>query len=96
MNSRRFRIQDTEPGMVLAAPVIGSGGRVILMQNTVLTEKLIDRLQNWNVFVVDVCEAVDESLSYDEDQDSPFFPLPAVTEKQQQFMNSYLDTVNEL
>ena len=94
MNSRRFRIQDAEAGMVLSAPVVGDNGRVILTQNTVLTEKMIDRLQNWNIFVVDVQDEV--AVQQPDRPDMPFYPLPAVSDEQRKFVAAYLDIVTEV
>jgi hypothetical protein len=54
MLNRRFRIQDVEPGMILDKPAISAAGRVILTEGTVLTDKLIARLQNWDIYAVDI------------------------------------------
>lgn len=58
---KRYRLQDLEPGMVLGKTLLNEKGqvfidqgKVILQEGTVLTRELIDRLQNWNISVVDI------------------------------------------
>ena len=58
---KRYRLQDLEPGMVLGKTLLNEKGqvfidqgKVILQEGTVLTRELIDRLQNWNICVVDI------------------------------------------
>lgn len=58
---KRYRLQDLEPGMVLGKTILNEKGqvfmeqgKVILQEGTLLTRELIDRLQNWNIWVVDI------------------------------------------
>jgi len=51
---RQLPLNVLESGMVLAETVYSSGGMVLLTAGTVLTDELIDKLRDKNVFVVDI------------------------------------------
>lgn len=95
MVSRRYRIQDVEPGMVLAKPAIDHRKRVVLAEGTVLTEKLIDRLENWNIFVVDIFG--DEGNPLPEEPVLPTAAFAQPSEEklklQERFYSAYQDVV---
>ncbi|OGJ94166.1 MAG: hypothetical protein A2487_07740 [Candidatus Raymondbacteria bacterium RifOxyC12_full_50_8] len=50
---KRISVNEITEGMVLAKPVVGSGGNILLGEGTELRTTLISRLRNWGVpFVV--------------------------------------------
>jgi len=57
---KRIRIQDAQPGMRLGKPAMREDGTIMLDENIELTATLIERLKNWNIYVLDVlAEALD-------------------------------------
>ena len=92
MNSKRYRIQDVEPGMVLAEPAVAMNGRIVLSYGTVLNEKLIDRLQQWNIFAVDIIDKPNETI---DPKGAPTL-LPVITPEQQTFNATYLEALTEV
>lgn len=89
---RRFRIQDVEPGMTLGMPAINNAGRVVLTEGTVLTQKLIDRLQNWNIFTVDIAYSDGQRVPEEIPMMSTVFEKPD-SAVQKKFYAAYADTV---
>ncbi|MDU2065888.1 MAG: HD-GYP domain-containing protein [Sporomusaceae bacterium] len=55
--TKRLTIDKVEPGMRLADVVLNEMGKVLLEKGTVLTEALLQRMQEWNVMSVVVAEA---------------------------------------
>lgn len=49
---RRIRIQELEPGMVVAADVYNRQDQLVLSAGTVLTDKIINRLSIYNIYFV--------------------------------------------
>jgi len=93
---RRYRIQDVEPGMVLAKPAIDHLKRVVLAEGTVLTEKLIDRLENWNIFVVDIFGDEGNPLPQESGLPVAAFGQPTDSALQEQFYSAYKDVVQDV
>lgn len=57
---RKVQVDKIEDGMVLAKPLMGSGGNVLLSDGVVLKKAMISRLKNWDVpFVVIQSEGED-------------------------------------
>jgi putative nucleotidyltransferase with HDIG domain len=54
-------LNDAKPGMILGRPVVSDAGKVILSENTVLTNASIKRLMQWGVSEVFVKEPVLET-----------------------------------
>ncbi len=86
---KRYRVKDLDPGMILGRTVLNEKGqvimdqgKVILQEGTQVTRELIDRLQNWNVCVVDVQIGLPakSSSKSSSTKDSLDDPLPSVTE----------------
>ncbi len=93
MLSRRFRIQDVEPGMILDKPAINSAGRIVLTEGTVLTEKLIARLKNWNIYAVDIS---DKKGTVRPKAIPALFEKPAVSKLKKKFYAGFEDSVKEI
>ena len=53
---KRIRIQDLEPGMIVATDVYNRQDQLILSAGTVLTEKIINRLSIYNIYFVRIKE----------------------------------------
>ena len=96
MAIRRFRIQDVEPGMILAKPAVNHAGRVVLTEGTALSERLIDRLQNWDIFVVDIASDEKDSLLEQFPALPEAFESRAVSEMQKRFHATHKETVREV
>jgi putative nucleotidyltransferase with HDIG domain len=94
--SKRFRIQDAEPGMILAYPVINLTGRVVLAEGTVLTEKIINRLQNWQIVAIDILDT-DElpSVPITEKTTTSSSEKPTISKLQENFGTSYAENIKE-
>lgn len=58
---RKFRLEQARPGMVLGSDVISARGKIMLSANTMLTDKLINRLTCWGFDNIEVVE--DDSLN---------------------------------
>ncbi|CQR74837.1 Cyclic di-GMP phosphodiesterase response regulator RpfG [Sporomusa ovata DSM 2662] len=96
MLSRRFRIQDVEPGMMLAKPAVTVEGRVVLTEGTVLTEKLIARLQNWRIYAVDISEEQGTLAPTTLPAMLSSFKKPAPSKLKKKFSAEYEDSVKEV
>jgi putative nucleotidyltransferase with HDIG domain len=84
--TKRYRIDEVQPGMELAGSLIADNDKFALGEGTVLTLSLIQRLRGWGVEVVDVRQAASGG-----DKEPP--PLSA---KQKAVSNEYNDTVKTL
>lgn len=93
---RRYRIQDVEPGMVLAKPAIDNARRVVLAEGTVLTEKLIDRLQNWNIFAVDIFGDEGHPMPQEPFLEVAAFEQSSDAKLQEKFYSAYKDIVQDV
>lgn len=51
---KKYKLEDIEPGMVLARDILSAQGVVILNANTVLTETMLGRMAYWGFWCVDV------------------------------------------
>lgn len=60
---KRIRIQDLEPGMIVATDVYNRQDQLVLSAGTVLTEKIINRLSIYNIYFVRIkkIEKVEEA-----------------------------------
>lgn len=96
MVSRRFRIQDVEPGMILAKPAISTAGRIILTEGTVLTEKLIARLQNWHIYAVDISDVQAAVTPKTIPAMLSLFEQPLLSQVKKKFYAEYEDSVKEV
>lgn len=96
MLSRRFRIQDVEAGMVLGKPAVNSAGRVVLTEGTVLTEKLIARLQNWNIYAVDIADEKESPRPKTMPAMVSLFEKPVLTKLKKKFTVDYEESVKEI
>lgn len=96
MLSRRFRIQDVEPGMILAKPAINTAGRVVLTEGTVLTEKLIARLQNWHIYAVDISEVQGALATKPVPAMLSLFEKPSLSKLKKKFYADYEDSIKEV
>jgi hypothetical protein len=56
---KKIPVDKIEDGMVLAKPLMGSAGNVLLSEGIVLKQSMISRLKNWDVPVV-VIQSDDE------------------------------------
>ncbi|MCS6971356.1 MAG: hypothetical protein RMM29_02905 [Planctomycetota bacterium] len=52
----RIPLAQAEPGMVLAAPVIGPGGKQLAAAGTALTAQQVALLRTWGIAAVEVVE----------------------------------------
>lgn len=96
MLSRRFRIQDVAPGMVLGKPAINAAGRVVLTEGTVLNQKLIARLQNWNIYAVDISEEQEISTQKTIPELVSVFEKPVISKLNKKFSAEYEESVKEI
>lgn len=55
---KRFRIQDVKPGMLLGRTIFLENGTVVLEEGITLTTNMIERLKNWDIFVIDIAENI--------------------------------------
>lgn len=96
--SKRFRIQDAEPGMVLAYPVINLSGNIVLSEGTILTEKILRRLKNWQVAAIDILETNElvSSVPKTAKKGAIGFEKPGISELQQKFSMAYQDSLQEI
>ena len=53
---KRIRIQDLEPGMIVATDVYNRQDQLVLSAGTVLTEKIINRLSIYNIYFIRIKE----------------------------------------
>ncbi len=54
---KKYRLEDVEPGMVLAKDILSPQGIVILNANTVLTETMLGRMAYWGFWYVDIYDS---------------------------------------
>ncbi|MDR3565076.1 MAG: HD-GYP domain-containing protein [Negativicutes bacterium] len=86
ISTKRFRVDEVQPGMELARSLMTDNGKFALGDGTVLTTSLIDRLRSWDVDYVDIRVTVDvqEKLP------------PPLTAQQQAVSRQYNDTVSSI
>ncbi len=86
--SKRYRIQDVEPGMIVGKTILADNGRLALYEGTRLTASLIDRLYNRNIYAIDILEETEPQKAAGQPQ--------AQNGKSQAFHAAYQDTVQAL
>lgn len=57
--TKRYRIDEVEPGMELAGSLVTDNNKFALGEGTVLTSNLIERLRGWGVEVVDIRHSIE-------------------------------------
>lgn len=82
--------------MMLARPAMSSAGRIVLSEGTVLTEKLIARLQNWHIYAVDIAESQGILLPQDLPVMPALFREPVPSALKKQFYAEYEESVREI
>ncbi|MDD4602158.1 MAG: hypothetical protein PHQ46_14125, partial [Negativicutes bacterium] len=80
---KQYRIEDVLPGMTLGEDIGHNSGKSILNQGAVLTEKLIQRLENWHIAHVVIREVVEPTKEN----------RSQALEKQKDFKHNYGETV---
>ncbi|MFC1584368.1 hypothetical protein ACFL5V_02345 [Fibrobacterota bacterium] len=63
---KKIPLSEVQDGMILAKPVIGSDGKILLAEGEVLKAKMAMRLSNWGVAIAYIREEGEEGSS-DED-----------------------------
>lgn len=81
--TRRYRIDEVEPGLELAGNLVTDNGRFALGEGTVLTASLIQRLRGWGVEVLDVKVTTEVKVK----------EPPPLSEAQQLIAREYDETV---
>ena len=73
---KKVAVPDIQDGMILARPVIGSDGKILLADGEELKSSIAPRLRNWGVFIVFIREEGEEQHpSYSEDKQNRLIKL---------------------
>jgi len=87
---KRIRIQDLEPGMVVASDVYNRLDQLVLSAGTVLTEKIISRLSIYNIYFV----RIKEIEKIEEEPEQSYAEKVRSSEAFKEFHQEFDETVN--
>lgn len=86
---RQCFIKNVVPGAELGSLLLSESGRVVLEEGTVLTESMLQTIENWGILYIDVREKVSEnSAELSEHKEPPDIGI------QTEFYQGYTKTVN--
>ncbi|WP_371361571.1 hypothetical protein SRRS_29400 [Sporomusa rhizae] len=54
--TKSYNVKDITPGMTIGKPVLGTNGRVILAEGIIISERIIEQLNNWGISSIDIQE----------------------------------------
>jgi len=78
---KKVPLAEIKDGMILAKPIIGSDGKILLAEGEELKSKLASRLRNWGVVIAFILEEGEEAVKEDNtEKDSRLKDLEATFE----------------
>ena len=61
---KKLHITDVEPGMIVADDIYNYGNQLIIPKDTILSDKIISRLQFYSIYEVPIAEKVETSVKH--------------------------------